>query len=91
MALPVADDDMEVVLQKLRTSNGTTGFKGVINAKPNTEKPFQARVYDKDKKAQRPIPGLYCSAEEAARAAIKFIADGCQGRNQLAAARSVAR
>lgn len=74
-ASPVLDDEME--LQQLRTSRGTTGFKGVIIAKPDTDKPYQARVYDEHKKAQRTIPGLYESAEAAARAAVKFMRDGC--------------
>ena len=75
-----ADDDMEAELEQLRTSKGTTGFKGIIKSKPGTEKPYQgyqARVYDNNKKAQRPIPGLYESAEAAARAAVKFMRDGC--------------
>ena len=74
------DDETEAELQKLRTSKGTTGFKGVIKAKkePGVAKPDQARVYDKNKKAQRPIPGLYESAEAAARAAVKFMRGGCQ-------------
>ena len=74
-----ADDEcMEAELELLRTTTGSTGFKGVIQVKPDgTAKPYQARVYDKVKKAQRPIPGLYVSAEEAARAAVKFVRDGC--------------
>ena len=72
-----ASADMEAALQQLRTSKGTTGFKGIINSKPGTDKPYQARLYDKNKKAQRFIPGLYESAEAAARAAVKFIRDGC--------------
>ena len=49
------DEEMEAELQQLRTSKGTTGFKGVIKTKkePGVDKPYQARVYDKNKQAQR--------------------------------------
>ena len=77
MAAP-GGDGMDAELQKLRTAS-TTGFKGVINAKPGKNKPYQARVDDVvNGKKQRPIPGLFATAEEAACAAIIFVRNGSQ-------------
>ena len=70
---------MEAELQELRTTKGKTGFKGIIVAKPGTAKPYQARVDDVvTGQKQRPIPGLFKDAEEAARAVIMFVRNGCQ-------------
>lgn len=53
-----------------------TGYAGVIEAKPGKAKPYQARMYCMEKKMQRALPGLYETAEEAARALAKAKRDG---------------
>ena len=53
-----------------------TGYAGIIEAKPGRPKPFQARMYCKEQKKQRPLPGLYETAEEAACVLAKAKRDG---------------
>ena len=80
MEAPPAADDMEAELQELRTTKGKTGFKGIIVAKPGTAKPYLARVDDVvTGQKQRPIPGLFKDAEEAARSGGKLPVCGSRG------------
>ena len=55
-----AYDSSEFVLE---TANNETGFKNVIKVKER----YQARLYDKVKQTQRSLPGLFDTAEEAAK------------------------
>ena len=63
----MTDDALTLVL----APDSKTGYAGVIEAKPGKPKPFQARMYCMEKKAQRALPGLYETAEEAARVLAK--------------------
>ena len=69
----VTADDMAVEL--VRASN-KSGFKDIIVAKPNGKKPYQARMWDKATQKQRALPGLYETAEQAARALAVAKRDG---------------
>ena len=69
----VTEGDMAVEL--VRASN-KTGFKDIIMAKPNGKKPYQARMWDKSTSKQRALPGLYETAEQAARALAVAKRDG---------------
>ena len=55
-----AYDSSEFVLE---TADNETGFKNVIKVKER----YQARLYDKVKQTQRHLPGLFDTAEEAAK------------------------
>lgn len=55
-----AYDSSEFVLE---TANNETGYKNVIKVKER----YQARLYDKVKQTQRHLPGLFDTAEEAAK------------------------
>jgi hypothetical protein len=70
--VPMTDDALTLVL----APDSKTGYAGVIEAKPGKSKPFQARMYCMEKKAQRALPGLYETAEEAARVLAKAKRDG---------------
>ena len=55
-----AYDSSEFVLE---TADNETGYKNVIKVKER----YQARLYDKAKQTQRSLPGLFDTAEEAAK------------------------
>ena len=73
---PVAANN-HLTLEELCKPDSKTGYKGVIEAKPGKPKPFQARAYDDENKRQRAIPGLYATAEAAARALVEFVNGDC--------------
>ena len=74
---PTAACDVDAELAKLRNPSCATGFRNVIIVKAGTAKPYQARTKCLSTgRPQRAIPGLFGTAEEAARALVQFVHDG---------------
>jgi len=71
MTEPMQAATTEETLVLALAPGSKTGYAGIIEAKPGKAKPYQARMYCREKKMQRALPGLYETAEEAAHTLAK--------------------